>query len=364
MMKAFKPQIPAYAGDNVEDQAAAWSDALRDGDADPGLSRAFESWRAADPAHEHAFAEIDRAYRIARAAGGTHALESLEAEIMHRVTGRRWRRRQVMAGVTGLAASVLVALTVVLDLGWSDLRYLPERAFYALTGDGLHRTEVGERLAVALGDGSRMTLNTDSRAVVRYRDGQRGVTLTRGQALFEVARDKSRPFVVTAGDRKVTALGTKFDVRMTGERLQVTLIEGRVAVEETMESADEPQATGHKPQAASHKPQATILSPGEQLVALAAAAPVVRPADIQRAVSWRDGQVIFENDPLAEAVAEINRYSKRHVVLTDDRLGGMRLSGAFNTSNTRVFVDMLTVHFPVTIVESSNDRIVLGYNGG
>lgn len=71
--------------------------------------------------------------------------------------------------------------------------------------------------------------------------------------------------------------------------------------------------------------------------------------------------MIFENDPLDEAVAEINRYTHRRVVLADERLGDMRLSGAFNTNNTRIFVDMLTVHFPVTIVRSDDDRIVLGY---
>src|SRR5690606_12600450 len=138
---------------------------------------------------------------------------------------------------------------------WEELQYLKDRARYAMAGDTLYRTAVGERLAVTLDDGSVLTLNTDSRALVQYGDGIRGVTLEKGQALFEVAKNPELPFVVTAAGRKVTALGTAFDVRVTDDRLAVTLIEGRVAVEPTAPS--------------SAIKERTELAPGDQLIAAA-----------------------------------------------------------------------------------------------
>jgi transmembrane sensor len=335
----------------VERQAALWSDALRDGDAAPELRRAFDYWRDAQPEHAQAFEAIDRTYRLFRAAGNSHAPFAVEAEILARLASRRRVRQRAFAG---LAAGVLVMIAAGYALtggSWHELMYLKDRARYALQGDALYRTAVGERLVVALDDGSVLTLNTDSRAVVRYREAVRGILLEQGQALFEVAKDPSHPFVVTAGGRKVTALGTAFDVRVSPQRLQVTLLEGRVAVEPAQVEATPASRTE--------------LSPGEQFVLAAGAeavhapAPQVRRTDTRRATSWRDGQIIFSDDPLRDAVAEINRYARRRVVLADEELGTLRVSGAFNTNNTQVFVNMLMLHFPIRVAETGDDRIVL-----
>lgn len=344
-------------------QAALWSDALRDGDAPETLRRAFTCWRDAAPAHAQAFEAIDRTHRLFRAAGNSHAPLAVEAEIIARVAARKRHRRQ---GIYGLAASlVAVVMTGYIATGgsWNELQYLKDRAWYALQGDALYRTAIGERLVVALDDGSVLTLNTDSRAVVQYRDATRGVTLEKGQALFEVAKDPAHPFIVTAGDRKVTALGTAFDVRVSPQRLQVTLLEGRVAIEPSVEAATP-----------SGRATRTELAPGEQFVLAAAAepeasvkpsaAPLVRLADTKRTISWRAGQIMFADDPLEDAVAEINRYAKRRVVLADPGLGELRVSGAFNTNSTLVFVNMLTLHFPIRIVENSDEQIVLAYRAG
>ena len=338
-------------------QAALWSDALRDGDAPPELRRAFEYWRDAKPEHAAAYEAIDRTHRLFRAAGNSHAPFAVEAEILARLATRRRHRRQGLYGLAASLVAMVVAGYAVTGGSWNELLYLKDRARYALQGDALYRTAIGERLVVALDDGSVLTLNTDSRAVVQYRDATRGVMLEKGQALFEVAKDPEHPFIVTAGDRKVTALGTAFDVRLSDERLQVTLVEGRVAVEVVRDAASPEPA------------QRAELAPGEQFILASNAKsgtvlrpePLVRKADTKRTISWRDGQIIFANDPLLDAVAEINRYAKRRVVLTDDSLGALRVSGAFNTNNTLVFVNMLTLHFPIRIVESSEEQIVLAH---
>lgn len=370
-MKPFDTHAPLYpdAGEPIEFQAAAWSDLLREEGGTPGVRDAFERWRAQHPAHAEAFDRIDGAYRIALAAGGSREMVELENEMMALDAARQRRRARRRATYAAMAAglgAVLVAGVVLTGGSWQELHYLKDRATHALAGETLYRTAVGERLAVVLDDGSTLTLNTGSRAVVRYRDGIRGVTLASGQALFEVAKDPAHPFVVTAGGRKVTALGTAFDVRLSDERVAVTLLEGKVTV---AEAAEAPSAAkrGRDP----GEEKLITLAPGEQLVApsnaggaVVAPAPVVQKADTRRAVSWRNGQVIFEDDLLADALAEINRYGGRRVELADAALGELRVSGIFNTGNTAVFVETLTNFHALRVVESDQDRIVLAAREG
>ncbi len=360
MKRLTTSQLIELAGteSGADAQAAVWSDVLRDSDVAPEVRRAFEQWRDAAPAHAEAFDSIEQTYRIARLASGSRASMAMEAEIIERVSRQRRKRR---SRITALAACLVVAVVAgVVTTGgsWQELQYLQERARYALAGDTLYRTAIGERLVVSLDDGSALTLNTNSRAVVQYREQTRGVTLVSGQAMFEVAKDPAHPFVVTAGDRKVTALGTAFDVRVSSERLEVTLLEGRVSVEPTTDAAQGRSAA-----------QRTELAPGEQFVlatagvarpaTAASVATLVRKVDLKRTSSWKDGHIIFADEPLSDAVAEVNRYARRRVVLADERLGDLRVSGVFSTSNTSVFVNMLTLHFPIRVMGANDDGIVL-----
>ncbi len=360
-MKPFeKTQYPRMVrtADRIEGEAAEWADLLQDSK-DPETFRSFERWCAADTAHGLAFDRISSAYRNVRTAiGDSRALSDMESETMARVAAHaRRNRRRLGAVFAGLAASV-IAVIAFTGGSWSELEYLRDRAGHMLVGESLYRTAVGERLSVALVDGSMLTLNTDSRAVVRYRDGIRGVTLLSGQALFEVAKNPGRPFVVTAGGRTVTALGTAFDVRLSNRIFEVTMLEGHVVVQ------PQPEHGGLKYANAGLIDARTELGPGDQLVATAVSdAPIVRKADARRATSWREGQIIFDNDALAYAVGELNRYGRRQLVLSDPRLSNLRVSGAFNTSNTGVFIEMLTVHLPVRVTESGEERVVLSYGG-
>lgn len=332
-----------------------WSDMLREGDGDAGLRLAFERWLAADQAHARAFTRVDAAYRAALSVSGERELVQLENETLQRLALRdrrpAWRFRAVAAA--GLMAALTMGV-IYTSGSQGELHHMVERVRYALAGDVLYRTAVGERLAVTLADGSTLTLNTGSRAVVRYAESQRQVELLGGQALFEVNRDTSRPFVVKAAGRRVVALGTAFDVRLSGEDFAVTLIEGRVAIEPDRA----PPSTGAE---GAVMPRLE-LTPGEQLV-VAAQRPVVRRADILRTISWREGQVIFEEDRLAHAIDEMNRYGGRRVVLADDRLGELLISGIFNTNDTAIFVETLTSYFPLEVVDTSRNHVVLGLRG-
>lgn len=341
-----------------------WSDLLREGDGDVGLRLAFDRWLASDPAHVQAFTRIDAAYRAALAVSGDRELVELENDTLQRLARRDRRPARRLMALAAAGVVAVVTLGVVYTGGsQAELRHLVDRARYALAGDTLYRTAVGERLAVTLEDGSTLTLNTGSRAVVRYADAQREVQLLDGQALFEVSRDTTRPFVVKAAGRRVVALGTAFDVRLSGDDFAVTLIEGRVAVEpDRAPAAARPAARGVPATelAAAAEPLPRLeLTPGEQLV-IAAQQPVVRRADVTRAISWREGQVIFEEDRLAHAIDEMNRYGGRRVVLSDARLGELRISGIFNTNDTAIFVETLTSYFPLQVVDTDRHQVVLG----
>jgi len=336
------------AADSADEAAARWSEILRDAPDQPRLREDFDAWHARSPENAAAWRRIQAANQWVRALSDSPEMQSLRRETLARVadgrlrSSRRWRRLSIAASVLLLMGAGVIALR-------------PELARRVFPGAGetlagnVYQTGIGQRSVVTMDDGSVVTLNTDSRLSVHYRDDLRAVTLERGQALFKVARDRSRPFVVTAGGKRVTALGTEFDVRV-GERLfEVTLLEGRVGV--SAEQAGTPAG----------RDAATLaeLRPGQQFVAAGGARPLVRVADVGRVVSWRNGQIVFENERLDAAIAEMNRYSRRKVVLGDPQLASLKISGAFNAGDTHTFVEALTSYFPIRRDPGEDGRVVL-----
>lgn len=339
----------------VDDAAAGWSECLRESGGDAKIRAAFESWCAVHPDHLPAYERVEAARRRIEAVADMPELLALRNETLSRVVAprARWPRY-----VVALAASLVAGIAAVMALTGETLGELPgsiyEGARAVVRGEAVYETAIGERLVATLEDGSVITLNTDSRALVSYKGDIRGIRLEKGQALFEVAKDAARPFIVSAGDRQVTALGTAFDVRLTNEMFEVTLIEGRVSVE--------PQAVAKQGQGTRVEPvRRTELVPGQQLIAAAEKAPIVRAADIKRAVSWRNGQVIFENDALGQVIGEMNRYTRSQIVLEDKQLEGLRVSGAFDTGQTGVFIDALITYFPIVVKERNQEHIVLAW---
>lgn len=341
--------------DSVKDQAAEWADMLQQRSDDLGLRREFENWCSRDPAHAEAYERIDRAYRLTRAIEGSDLQAQLRRETQARIYAVRQARLRRQRMGMALAASMVLMVGALFTMGgltMDDLRYQQARLGHALAGETLYRTAVGDRQTIALEDGSTITLNTDSRVAVGMRKTRRDIALLRGQALFEVAHDPMRPFVVQAGERRITALGTAFDVHLTDQSIAVTLIEGRVSVEDTTLSVGEPRAN------------AAVLLPGDQLLALAAAPkPIVRKADTRRTTSWTEGLMLFEGENLAQAIAEVNRYGGPRIELADASLGELRISGAFKTGKPDAFLETLSWYLPIRVLESDDQRIVVGPKG-
>jgi transmembrane sensor len=199
-------------------------------------------------------------------------------------------------------------------------------------------------VTVALADGSTAVLDTASRLRVDYTGQARGLTLEAGQAYFEVAKGQPRPFVVDAGDRRITAHGTAFDVRLGPQQVKVSLIEGQVSVRDTAaKDGDEIR-----------------LKPNEVLVAHGETTSVRAIGNAASVSAWRDGFVMFEDASLTEAAAEMNRYVDQPRIVVQPDVAQLRLSGAFRTGQTTAFVDALQKGFPVAVMDRSPGRIVLG----
>src|SRR5690606_2011811 len=164
-----------------------------------------------------------------------------------------------------------------------------------------YSTRLGEVKVTPLADGSVMTLNTASRVVVTFSDTQRSIRLLEGEALFDVARDAARPFVVAAGEARVRAVGTSFMVRRLGDApVQVLVREGIVEV-----SRNAGNATPGPVRVAAN----TRAVESSSSVTPVAAMPV-EPAVIRRELAWREGRIAFQGETLGQAAAQFSRYSE------------------------------------------------------
>lgn len=302
----------------ASDEAAAWFSRLNGPLVTEEDLAEFTRWRDVE-SNARAFEKIDRFWRRAEAlkSDPDFAAETL-AEL-------RATRPQSRAPALAFAASIGVA---VLAGGW-----------FWLFNAGRIDTSVGELRVIALEDGSRVHLDTDSAIKVAISAGERRVSLLKGQAMFDVAKDPARPFVVKSGSLSVTALGTRFDVSRREGDVKVILAEGAVEV----------RSSG----------QTWRLAPGQQLDAAPGQTARRTTVDVAAETSWSEGVLTFRDRPLKDAVAEMNRYSRRKIRLKDDVGAIGNVSGVFALGRTDAFVAAVTTSFPLAAKHRTDGTIEL-----
>jgi transmembrane sensor len=198
--------------------------------------------------------------------------------------------------------------------------------WYRIYADAV--TGVGEVRTVQLPDGSSATLNTNSAICVRYTKDRRAVELLSGEADFNVVADATRPFVVEAGGGSTRALGTEFAVRRSADDVSVTAVEHSIVVNYTAREG----LGGH----------VATLRPGEHVhYSYRAGMGEVLPADTGKIRAWMHGRLIFEDEPLGNVVAELNRYHQLVIFVTDSRLNSLKINGVFRTNDPVGAVDAL-----------------------
>jgi transmembrane sensor len=208
-----------------------------------------------------------------------------------------------------------------------------------------YATGVGQMRTVRLADGSVVELNAKTKLAVSYEPHARRVTLADGEAAFDVAHDSDRPFLITAGDRTVRVVGTRFDIRRRDGQLAVTVDRGVVEVRPT-----EPGAG-----------QAFRLHAGQRLTHQEGAAGAdLSLADASEALSWREGKLVFRDQPLRDVVAELNLHLPRPVRLEDPALGERRVSGVLMLDDEAAALRRMALLAPVTPIASPDGVVLRG----
>ena len=198
-------------------------------------------------------------------------------------------------------------------------------------------TRHGEQQTYRLADNSLLHLNTDSAVTVRYSQTQRLVWLTSGEADFEVTHEPKRAFRVLAGPAEVLDLGTKFNVRLRQDSTEVTVLEGRVAVEPSPMMAEGTTASSDN-----HRPRFVQLGANQQIRVLRGEWPATPIAvDAQRAIAWLHRQIAFDHETLERVAAEFNRYAPKPVEITTPALRDLQVGGVFSTDDPEEFLAFL-----------------------
>jgi len=314
---------------DIEEQAAVWL-AREDRGFGEAEREAFAAWLEQSTANTVAYLRLKAAWqRMDRLAAFKHP------EPMRPKAVPVWN---AMGGISALAATVLLTLGI-----GAGVYYLDDGG-RAPAPAPVYATEVGRQQTVRLADGTSVELNTNTRLKADMTTTARVVKLESGEAYFDVARDASRPFVVYAGDRKITDIGTKFSVHRSGNKVEVLVAEGRVRV-------DMPTTrTGSR---------AIEASASSIIVAEADGTLVARKSetDIADRLSWRQGMLVFNHDTLAEVAAEFNRYNNRHVVVMGPARD-LRIGGRFRSDNVEVFVALLKEGFGLKIKRTDSEIVV------
>jgi len=288
-------------------EAAAWFARLKKRDVPAADMEAFRLWRK-KPGHKEAYDAVDAFWRRSEALKADADIQGVVMSARGRAV--RPARGRSRGAAFGFGLAFALALLTVGGIG-----------LYRVWGPATYTTRIGEQRLVRLSDGSTVVLDTASKIVVRYGRDRRDLELKAGQAMFDVAHDAARPFVVRAGGATVTALGTRFDVRRDDGGAQVTLVRGSVEVRSKGGTT----------------PAIWRLSPGQAL-STTAAAPRPAPVDVATKTSWTTGRLVFNDMPLAAAVAEVNRYDKTQIVLDVGPQDPARISGTFDVGDTDYFV--------------------------
>jgi transmembrane sensor len=333
----------------IAEQAGEWFVSHDEGPLDERDSEALAAWLKASPIHVEEFLRVSVIARDLRKIGA-HPEFSLDAVIscaraendtpvqplwpriiapLSGISSRRW-----------LTAALTMAAFVVLSLGLLPLWNLsPFTHVSAPSGAALlhFETRHGEQLTRRLRDNSVIHLNTDSAVTVQYGKAERLVTLTSGEALFEVAHEPDRSFRVVAGSAEVIAIGTRFDVRRGDDATTVTVIEGRVAVgasamlDRSRESSNQDQP-----------PRFVQVGASQQIRVATTEWPAAPMAvDVQRTTAWLHRQIMFEHEPLKRVAAEFNRYAPKPIEIASPALQELEISGVFATDDSEAFVAFL-----------------------
>jgi transmembrane sensor len=287
-------------------------------------------WIDEDPRHAVAFAQAEAAWEVSerlKSAAAEVNLPPLEVIADEEAQRRLSRHIMIAAGIAVLLFMIAAIVTV--------------RTF---NGIERYETGVGEIRDIALEDGSRLHLNSDSEVEARFTDNGRRVRILKGEASFDIAHDKARPFDVEARSAVIRAVGTAFNVRLRPSTVELTVTQGTVSVR-SGGSEMEKVAAGS---GAVIRPRAVALTK-------------LGPKLIDQRTAWREQMVELDGETIEQAASEFNRYRATPILIGDTRVSALRIGGRFRINDSKEFLSALQMSLPVRAVNGEDGSVMLLY---
>lgn len=341
------------------DMAVAWFLRLQENPDSLPTHLEWQRWMNTHPAHRQAYEELEEAVLRLGRLPSVPPLPSAQEMANDTYDGSlpvsQWRASQASPTTDParrrIAARLAIAASIVLTAiatGWLWTQQ------HGGTGELSYRTAAGERRQLELPDGSRVILDAGSALVVHLSPSRRSLSLERGEAFFQVAKDARRPFVVQAGAARVTAVGTAFNVRMSDDRTVVAVTDGRV------ELAAVPKMVAASPTSGTSPQLTAQVAAGETVAYVDNGNLQALPAPATPlAVAWLGGRRQYRNEPLRYVLADLTRHTGRRTALASQEAGDLRFTGSLNLKNSDAWLRGLSVALPVTITEQPDGTLLI-----
>ena len=403
-------QTPPKINSHILEEATSWFIDLNEAEPDLAMRQRFDNWLRTSPEHVRAYLQVSVFWEDTRALSKPTSIAALveraraDSENIVQLKRSSWDfspapeqvdvvRSRLWPRAVGYAAVLLGVVGSGL-LGWQ------------LLVRGVYQTEIGEQRSILLEDGSTVELNSRTRLRVRFDINERAVELRAGQALFRVAKEAQRPFIVRTDGTSVRAVGTAFDVYKRSTGTVVTVVEGKVAVLTQQAAAsqadltdsrsargkNELQGQGSMDKSAVRKPPALrkalpddansvgqgsgvdaqvdaesgeiFLAAGEQIAVGARSTSRPEPADVAMVTAWTQKKLVFDETPLREVVEEFNRYNRQQLVIHDADLEDFHISATFPSTDSERLTEFLRRRFGVTLQPHDGEIEIARRQGG
>ena len=330
----------------IDNEAAVWTWRLDSGDLSAAERGDLDAWLREDGRHRRAFDELSRTWS---------ALDRLTERPQHEAPVPALLRAERRQGFHGARRYWQTAAAAVLVLALGAALWIARQP-----GTQVMSTVVGQQRQVTLADGSQVTLNTNTLVAISLTAARRDIYLRRGEAHFDVVHDASRPFFVHAGDAVIRDVGTQFEVRLNSARnIDVLVDEGQVEVRGPGAAAG--PAGAEREAAGATDGWVRALTAGEQLHIAGPSLEVmsVSPRQVADDLAWREGALVFQGEPLSQALAEVGRYTKTRIVLTGPHIASLPISGRFRTDDVPGFFQALQAALPVRVSQPEPGLIAI-----
>jgi len=317
------------AAREIEERAALWMVRREEPSWSAAEQEELDGWLAQSDAHKAAFWRLEHGWRAADRIASLGAFSPAPE-----------RRFGAMARWTPVAAAASLLLVFTLFLMRPGLPFVGNEAVQTVEFE----TAVGGHKVVSLPDGTRVELNTDTAIKAAAGDRRRAVWLERGEAYFDVARQAGREFVIYAGPRTISVLGTKFSVRRDGRRLAVAVVEGRVRLDD----------------ASGGSRRSMTLGGGEIALAIDRSTTVSASSaeEVRERLAWRGGVLLFDGSRLADAAREFNRYNRKQIVIEGEAAARVRIGGSFDARNVDGFARLLKNAYGLNVRDGDKKILV------